>query len=479
MKLKVVLFSVFFLFFIIPSISFAETEVSGIISEDTIWDKTGSPYIVKGNVLVDEGGTLTIKEGVEVKFQGYYYLQVKGKLNAIGTKEEKIQFKQGSALELKSDNNLIENAVFSSFTWSGVDIDEGNNNVIRNCTFENNSPFGIFIRSSNNNRIEGSDFSNSRIRLHISDNNVITKNNIYQSNDSYGSIEISASEFNEFTNNTIFNNKIGIEIGWEGNNNIITNNNIYNNLDYNIKVSKKEPNETIDLSNNYWGIIDRGEISNKIYDYYDDFNYAKINFEPFLQIPYGSNLVNSNYQTGSYNSPIEVELSVTGEGYEIYYTLDGSDPKTNGIKYTQPILVNKSTTLKVVTFKDGTYGEVTTVSYDINLFSSIQGNVKFDDESNHSGVRIFLYSGSNLIKTTSTDAQGKYVFSNIDSGVYSVKSEKIPQYLTDQIININVVGGEDNILPNLNLISGDLNNDNKIDLYDLNILSKKYGNIGE
>ncbi|MFA5032528.1 MAG: T9SS type A sorting domain-containing protein [bacterium] len=66
------------------------TNVSGIISTNTVWNTTGSPYIVTGNVLVDTLVTLTIQPGVEVKVNEAKYIMVKGILRAIGTSSDSI-----------------------------------------------------------------------------------------------------------------------------------------------------------------------------------------------------------------------------------------------------------------------------------------------------------------------------------------------------------------------------------------------------
>lgn len=47
-----------------PTPSTVSTEVSGKITSDTTWKKENSPYLVTGNILVNEGITLTIEEGL-------------------------------------------------------------------------------------------------------------------------------------------------------------------------------------------------------------------------------------------------------------------------------------------------------------------------------------------------------------------------------------------------------------------------------
>lgn len=53
--------------------------------------------------------------------------------------------------------------------------------------------------------------------------------------------------------------------------------------------------------------------------------------------------------SGSYEGPIEVTISVANpQDAEIYYTLDGSDPTTESTRYTGPITISGSCTLKAM-----------------------------------------------------------------------------------------------------------------------------------
>lgn len=68
-------------------------EVKGVLTgEDLYWTEEKSPYLVTGNLLVQDTDTLTIDAGVDVQFAGNYYLQVEGLLKAIGTEANKISF---------------------------------------------------------------------------------------------------------------------------------------------------------------------------------------------------------------------------------------------------------------------------------------------------------------------------------------------------------------------------------------------------
>ncbi len=57
-------------------------------------------------------------------------------------------------------------------------------------------------------------------------------------------------------------------------------------------------------------------------------------------------------ESGTYFSSQKLSMSA-GEGAEIYYTTDGSDPDENSLKYSQPIAVDQSTAIKAVAVSRG------------------------------------------------------------------------------------------------------------------------------
>ena len=72
----------------------ASADVSGIIGSDTTWTKASSPEALIGNMLVNNGVTLTIGAGVTVNLNDYY-IMVNGTLRARGSGADKIQFNGG------------------------------------------------------------------------------------------------------------------------------------------------------------------------------------------------------------------------------------------------------------------------------------------------------------------------------------------------------------------------------------------------
>ncbi len=75
-----------------PTPTVTPTPVEGIIFGDVTWYKAQSPYLIGGNLLVDESASLTIEPGVIVYFMGYYHIHVDGLLVARGTEQDPIFF---------------------------------------------------------------------------------------------------------------------------------------------------------------------------------------------------------------------------------------------------------------------------------------------------------------------------------------------------------------------------------------------------
>lgn len=80
------------LLLISATVSTFATDVSGLISSDTVWTFANNPYIVTGNILVNNGVTLTIESGVIVKFNSGLSMQIDGTLIAQGTSSDSITF---------------------------------------------------------------------------------------------------------------------------------------------------------------------------------------------------------------------------------------------------------------------------------------------------------------------------------------------------------------------------------------------------
>ncbi len=88
MKKIHVLFIVFIFLF---DYTTAQTAIpGGTVSGN--WTASGSPYLIQGSILIQNGNTLTIDPGVTVEFQGQHLILVSGRLVANGTINDSIRF---------------------------------------------------------------------------------------------------------------------------------------------------------------------------------------------------------------------------------------------------------------------------------------------------------------------------------------------------------------------------------------------------
>ncbi len=91
-----------------PQTSIPPGDVSGI------WVKAGNPYLINGDINIQNNNTLTIEPGVIVQFQGNYKLNVFGRLLAIGVINDTIYFSVQD----------------TSVGWHGIRIINSNSNAM-------------------------------------------------------------------------------------------------------------------------------------------------------------------------------------------------------------------------------------------------------------------------------------------------------------------------------------------------------------
>jgi len=215
----------------IAQLAVADTEVGGNITEDTIWTKANSPYIVTSTVQVFQGVKLTIEPGVIVKFKQDRSLTIGGELIAQGTEDNMITFTSDDPQEygwgsIKFTNDAI-----------GARFDnEGNylsGSIIEYCIIEYGGDGGsIYCRSDpfishniiKNNR---SGIRNEAIATRIF-NNTITSN---KGTGIYNQGEDVVIENNVITHNSVAMDFYGYGAGIfnEGNGVVIKNNTISEN----------------------------------------------------------------------------------------------------------------------------------------------------------------------------------------------------------------------------------------------------------
>ncbi|MCX5885618.1 MAG: DUF1566 domain-containing protein [Proteobacteria bacterium] len=452
------------------SITFGDTSVSGIITNDTTWTEANNPYIIVGNIGVEKGVTLTIEPGVQVIVDGYYYLGLKGKIVANGTDSKPIVFTSSPSfydwegiefiLAPDSDYSGWEGSIFNyvkiSHARAGIstasdmailinpptitirnstfnDIGSYGVHLLFYCTIENNYFTGISLNSSTpaiysggsiqqniiENSSSGGILGEPNTDSIISENIInhcegvainargVISNNLVINNDIGISTEV-ARDASEIKYNTIYNNRVGMEIVYDSRP-IISNNNIFSDSEYGLLNTSAND---VTVTNNWWGTINQAEIDHLIYDYYDEFTLGKISYYPYLLAidPIAPIPPPTNLQIGYINGEINLSWDVVNvsdlKGYKIYYGTTSSYPY-NGSGADQgdsPIDVGNTTHFTISSLPPGTcYFAIT--AYDNSadhIVDQIEGHESW--YSNEVSVQLCTYSISPTSK--SFDANG-------------------------------------------------------------------------
>jgi len=138
----------FSIFFLVYTISYAQTNVSGGIFSNTTWTKVNSPYIVTDTVVVFPGVTLTIQPGVVVKFDYHIALEIRqAKLIAIGTLVDSITFTSNLASPYNgiwrnvylNGGSLVSQFKYCNFRYAGHGIYSQGYFTLSNSDFYYNS----------------------------------------------------------------------------------------------------------------------------------------------------------------------------------------------------------------------------------------------------------------------------------------------------------------------------------------------------
>ncbi|MBN2175123.1 MAG: right-handed parallel beta-helix repeat-containing protein [Bacteroidales bacterium] len=124
------------------------------------WLNHSVPYIVGGNITVNDLETLTIDAGITLKFNGNYYFRILGSLMANGTSADHITFTSNQIVPAKGNWNRIffnvaETSVmnycdvfYAGSGTSSIDVrSSGNNVTISNSTIQEGGGYGIFNRT--------------------------------------------------------------------------------------------------------------------------------------------------------------------------------------------------------------------------------------------------------------------------------------------------------------------------------------------
>lgn len=152
--------------------------------------------------------------------------------------------------------------------------------------------------------------------------------------------------------------------------------------------------------------------------------------------------------SANYTEAIDVKLSSATSGALIYYTTDGSDPRTSSTSksYSGSIKISQDTTIRAYASSKGNVdSDVSTFSYKVKAGFTISGTVwddtpgttsststtvisangsKSTNEPGISGMTVYLVNSSTnaqdapvrYVQRTTTDSSGAYAFNNLTAG---------------------------------------------------------------
>jgi hypothetical protein len=150
----------------------AATTVDSDITVDTTWTLAGSPYyVLKQELYVNPGATLTIEPGVQVFLvnQGKIHVSGGASLMAKGTSSQHIVFTRiNTSSRWKTINHYAGSSSYYryvDFSWGGKDMamlhyEGAGTHTLNNCTLDNSSNHGIYAHGSGLNlRIAGTEIT--------------------------------------------------------------------------------------------------------------------------------------------------------------------------------------------------------------------------------------------------------------------------------------------------------------------------------
>ncbi len=178
---------------------------------------------------------------------------------------------------------------------------------------------------------------------------------------------------------------------------------------------------------------------------------------------------------GTYINTVTVSLEAGTPRAKITYTLDGTEPDEESTVYENPIVIRETNILKTRTYLDNSAGPVSEFPYTIMEGARISGTIRLQERPLVNGEKITAFFISRDTEesyfVTSFAGNGSFAIDlPLDRYFLVVKRE---QYLT-RTLQVDLQEKNPLDLGLIRLQAGDLNNDNKIDLTDLTLLSLAY-----
>ena len=260
------------------------TLVNDSITSDTIWTFNDHPYIIRSDIVVNRSATLTIQPGVEVRFDGFFELIVRGALVSNG-------HPIGDDMQMgmsKSIAQITKPIVFTSNRpypnigdWKGIRFDNTNDyeNILR-CTKIAYADTGVYCFSSQP-VITDCLFADNKTGIKFEHSRPIVEHSILTNN--LTAIVVNSAVpasllVPRVVKNNITKNEIGImSHTWF----TAKENNLNNNEDFSFIQTAK----TADMSNNWWGSTNLEVVERLVNDEKDNHKLGRVNYLPMATSP--------------------------------------------------------------------------------------------------------------------------------------------------------------------------------------------------
>ena len=290
---------------------------SGVLSdEDLHWQKEDGVIMVTGNILVEIGKSLIIDPGVEVRVNPGSYIKIEGKIQAIGSENDRIffrstengnsfggiQFSRYSASFSTSNYLYVDGSIFKYciFTDSGTLTNSPGQSYpgfyVSHCIFNEGSGLSIGMHQS---IIRDSVFE---IRPHIDrglainnllDNGVSCYSGRFVGNTiRNGAITISSGPSFSYNDIRELTSSLNLRYSSSFNHNNIIN--IWSDDNFTAKsTNSRNQYLSYNMQYNFWGYDKTIELdsigmngnASFFYDYYDDFNQTEIDYANYFHDP--------------------------------------------------------------------------------------------------------------------------------------------------------------------------------------------------
>ncbi|WP_163408290.1 right-handed parallel beta-helix repeat-containing protein [Flavobacterium ajazii] len=429
--------------------------------------KKGNTYRVTGNITVPAGQTLTIEEGVEIKFDGYYSLIVNGTLLANGTADKYIKFTSNSTSPTNKDwNQLVINGI-TEMDYCIVEYGKAKNDdniglinitgnlTLTNSIIKNSEQSAISIRNTGNLTVKNNkiydcaygfsvyttgivnieeneifNLSIIGINIHLSSPQSIFKNNIVY-NCVFDAIQVQGTY--KIERNIVFNSGVGINVVYAMPN--IINNTIFSNK-YGISIYNNESivtkptiNNNVITDNLYYGIYSTGTHKPQLVSYNLFYNNKLGNGNNNLPIGVGPIITVNKNNTPSdayYNIFINPEFESINPAETSFCILKSISPAINA---GDPSTITSNGTIADIGAKE-LGGNLSTGDFNNSKLESIKvfpnpttDFLSFETNQNQTfdSIKFFDINGKNIDHVKLDESKSSYqwkVSSHFNTGVY-------------------------------------------------------------